>query len=73
MSAKTLLPNQHNYLHPFYGQENCCLCKAEFRIRDLEKEVERLKSLHENVVVRKAKVRRTSYPPIDGTNPLALS
>ena len=45
MSAKQLLPNQHDYLHPFYGVGNCCLCKAELRIRELEEKVAELESL----------------------------
>ena len=39
MTAKTLLPNQHDYLHPFYGADNCCLCKAEQRIIELEQKI----------------------------------
>lgn len=42
MATKVLLPNQHDYLHPFYGAENCCLCKAEWRIQELEKRITQL-------------------------------
>lgn len=42
MSAKTLLPNQCDLLHPFYGQDNCCLCMANVRIAELEKKIEEL-------------------------------
>ena len=36
MTTKQLLPNQCDYLHPYYGAENCCLCKANARIAELE-------------------------------------
>ena len=42
MVAKQFLPNQHDYLHPFYGEQNCCLCKAESRIKELEEKVAEL-------------------------------
>ena len=40
--TKALMPNQHDYLHPFYGTDNCCLCKAELRIQELERQVKEL-------------------------------
>lgn len=36
--TKYLMPNQHDLLHPFYGKNDCCLCKAESRILELEKQ-----------------------------------
>ena len=42
MSAKMGPLNQHDYLHPFYGEDNCCLCKAESRIQELERKVAEL-------------------------------
>ena len=39
MTAKQLLPNQCDYLHPFYGADNCCLCKANLEIEELRKRV----------------------------------
>jgi len=54
MSAKQPLPNQHDLLHPFYGTNNCCLCKAEQRIEQLEEEVEKLKR---TIDVRKRKIQ----------------
>ena len=39
MTVKTLLPNQCDYLHPFYGADNCCLCKANLEIEQLKKRV----------------------------------
>lgn len=44
MSVKALMPNQHDYLHPFYGEDNCCLCKAEARIKELEEKVKLLEA-----------------------------
>jgi len=41
MSAKIGPLNQHEYLHPHYGAHDCCLCKAEERIRQLESELKR--------------------------------
>ncbi len=53
MAAKQLLPNQHDYLHPFYGADNCCLCKAEFRIQELEREIAELKRLFNPEILKK--------------------
>ena len=36
MSTKQGPLNQHEYLHPHYGQDNCCLCKAEEENRQLK-------------------------------------
>ena len=47
MTAKMLLPNQHDYLHPFYGADNCCLCKAEQRIKELENRIAELENQRE--------------------------
>lgn len=42
--AKTLLPNQHILLHNFYGVPDCCLCKAEQHIKELEKQTYKLRT-----------------------------
>ena len=39
MATKIGPLNQHEYLHPHYGVHDCCLCKAEERIKDLELEL----------------------------------
>ena len=36
MSTKVGPLNQHDFLHPHYGQADCCLCKAEYRITRLK-------------------------------------
>ena len=41
--AKTLLPNQCDLLHQYYPPNDCCLCKALSRIKELETELEKLK------------------------------
>jgi hypothetical protein len=46
VSAKQPLPNQHDLLHPFYGPENCCLCKAQ---ADLAAEVTRRREAEEKL------------------------
>jgi len=43
MAVKSLLPNQHTPLHFLYGECDCCLCKAEERIKKLEEEIAILK------------------------------
>ena len=43
LSAKTLLPNQCVPLHFLYGANDCCICRANQRIAELEKEVEQLR------------------------------
>jgi len=50
MSTKIPLPNQHDLLHPFYGANDCCLCKAEERIKELERKVMELESQLDKVV-----------------------
>ena len=45
MSAKTDTPQQHNMLHQYWGQHNCCLCNDEFRIKQLEKRIVELEAL----------------------------
>jgi len=58
MSAKTLLPNQCDLLHSFYGPDDCCLCKANQRIVELELRLEELRQeLEESQRIRKV-VRR---------------
>lgn len=42
MATKTWLPNQHTPLHWIYGQHDCCLCKTESKIIELEKQVKLL-------------------------------
>ena len=49
MATKTLLPNQHVPLHFVYGHDNCCLCNAENRIKELEQENLELKIQIENL------------------------
>ena len=44
MTAKMLLPNQCTPLHFLYGHDNCCLCKANQRIREFEEKVRELES-----------------------------
>jgi hypothetical protein len=39
MSTKQPLPNQCDMLHPIYGKDDCCLCKANKKIIDLTSEV----------------------------------
>ena len=43
MSAKQLLPNQCNILHPVTGVENCCLCAERAETMRLRAEVARLR------------------------------
>jgi hypothetical protein len=42
MATKYRNINQHDILHQHYP-DDCCLCKAEARIRELEVEVEKWK------------------------------
>lgn len=37
--------NQHIPLHDIYGGNDCCLCRAEEKIKELEKKIEALKSM----------------------------
>ena len=59
MSAKALQPNQCTPLHWIYGKEDCCLCRANKRIEELEAEVPRLNpkdiDLIANLVVERLK------------------
>lgn len=48
MSAKVLMPNQCMPLHFLYGRDNCCLCNANYRITELEREVTELKKEKED-------------------------
>lgn len=32
MATKQGPLNQHEYLHPYYGIHNCCLCKEEAKV-----------------------------------------
>jgi hypothetical protein len=41
--TKQLLPNQHPPLHFLYGHDDCCLCRTEERIHELEIENRQLK------------------------------
>ncbi len=43
MSTKALLPNQCMPLHIIYGEDDCCLCRAHRRIRELELKTEKPK------------------------------
>lgn len=61
MSTKIGPINQHQYLHPQYGKDDCCLCKSEERIKQLEqelseakKEIERLSSRDGNSKIQLA-------------------
>ena len=38
MATKTWMPNQHTPLHWLYGDHDCCLCKTESKIIELEKQ-----------------------------------
>jgi len=40
--TKVLLPNQCDLLHQYYTITDCCLCKANDRIKELEARAERL-------------------------------
>jgi len=42
--AKQLLPNQCDLLHPYYGTDDCCLCKAKQEIEELKKVIEELQA-----------------------------
>jgi hypothetical protein len=46
---KALSANQHRPLHLLYGPYDCCLCRREERIRELEAEVKSLKAEVEDV------------------------
>jgi len=41
--------DQHDMLHKAYP-DNCCLCKAEQRIKELEKEISQLTILSQKMV-----------------------
>lgn len=43
--AKQLLPGQCDLLHATYGPNNCCLCQANQRIKELEATIKRLVEL----------------------------
>ena len=43
MATKIGPLNQHEYLHPNYGKEDCCLCKSEIEVKDLKSKVTVLK------------------------------
>ena len=43
MSAKQLLPSQCDILHQYWPVNECCLCKANERIVELEKQVAELR------------------------------
>jgi hypothetical protein len=45
MTAKALLPSQCQILHQYYPPNECCLCKAELRVKELEEEVSRLQEV----------------------------
>ena len=42
MSTKIGPLNQHQFLHPHYGPDNCCLCKAEEKVKILKEFCEKL-------------------------------
>ena len=63
MATKLLNTDQHPALHNLYGANDCCLCKAEARIKELEKELDdfRLRTgytirPYRTVLIRKEKV-----------------
>ena len=39
MSYKALNINQHDPLHELYTSYDCCLCKAEQKIKELEEKI----------------------------------
>lgn len=45
MTAKQLLPSQCDTLHQAYGVDDCCLCKANARIQELERQVAALQKM----------------------------
>ena len=47
MAVKTGF-DQHDLLHKYYP-DNCCLCKAEQRIKELEKEISQLTILSQKM------------------------
>ena len=55
MSTKVDPLNQHDLLHPHYGQADCCLCKAEGQVSELKEKVRTLKEFCE-------KLTKSSYP-----------
>lgn len=56
MSTKQLLPNQHQPLHYIYGQNDCCLCRAEQRIKELEAALQ--KEIEQRVVKKDSLTRK---------------
>jgi len=50
MTAKQMLPNQCDLLHPFYGPDNCCLCREKAEVQLLKAEIERLRKALETKV-----------------------
>ena len=42
--AKQLTVDQCLVLHPIYGQNDCCLCKANQQIKELEAKVKELEA-----------------------------
>lgn len=43
MATKIGPTNQHEVLHKHYGPEDCCLCRAEQKVEELEKELRGLR------------------------------
>ena len=54
--AKILLPNQCTPLHFIYGKDDCCLCRAETRIKELEEEVKELKNKVSGKPIKEARL-----------------
>ena len=53
MATKIGPANQHLILHDWYGATDCCLCRAEAKIRELE---DRVKKLEQKKLCSKTKM-----------------
>jgi uncharacterized coiled-coil protein SlyX len=50
MATKIAPVNQHEILHQHYLENNCCLCKAEARIKELEQQLSHVKPVTEEMI-----------------------
>jgi hypothetical protein len=50
MSTKVLFRDQHKPLHFLYGHNDCCLCNAENKIKNLEDRNNNLRMVLKNVL-----------------------
>jgi len=74
MTTKMLLPNQCALLHPIYGQDDCCLCKANQRIAELETAIKQAKAeVAREILEVYDRYIKVLGEEIDTLSPLAIS